>query len=71
MQFQRNSSFLFTKYVHPQKLKQFLPLEVHTKKEDGPMVPQYIVFMLLNSSLLLLQQELNYTSDAVENLKHS
>ncbi len=71
MQFQRNSSFLFTEYVHPRKLKQFLPLEVHTKKEEGPMVPQYIVFILLNSSRLLLQQELNYTSDAAENLKHS
>jgi hypothetical protein len=71
MQFQRNSSFLFTEYVHPRKLKQFLPLEVHTQKEEGPMVPQYVVFILLNSSRLLLQQELNYTSDVAKNLKHS
>jgi len=41
----------------------------HQKK--SPMVPQYIVFILLNSSRLLLQQELNYTSDATKNLKHS
>jgi hypothetical protein len=67
----KSSSFLFTEYVHPRKLKQFLPLEVHTKKEEGPMVPQYIIFILLNSSRLLLQQELNYTSDATKNLKHS
>jgi len=35
MQFQGNSSFLFTKYVHPRELKQFWPLEVHTKKRRG------------------------------------
>jgi hypothetical protein len=66
MQFQRNSSFLFTEYVHPRKLKQFLPWEVHTPPKESPKVPQYIVFILLNSSRLLLQQELNYASDATE-----
>jgi len=43
----------------------------HKKKKRVLMVPQYIVFVLLDSSHSLLQQELNYTSDAAENLKHN
>ncbi len=36
MQFQKKFSFLFTEYVHPRNLKQFLPLKVptHPKRES-------------------------------------
>jgi len=66
IQFQGFSSFLFIEYVHPQKLKQFWSLEVHTKKKRVLMVPQHIVFILLDSSHSVQQQELYYTSDAAE-----
>jgi hypothetical protein len=66
-----NSSFSFTKYVHPRQLKQFLPSAIHKKKEEGPIVPPCTVLPLPNSSCLFLQQELNSTSDAAKNSQYS
>ncbi len=72
MQFKRNFSFLFTDCVHPRKHKHLPSLASSQRKIR--QIPRLLASYLPLSSLLLLyflQQELNYASDAAEDLKHN
>jgi hypothetical protein len=59
----RSSCILFTEYTHPRRYKRFLQ-QIH-KKKRSPKVPRFLASSLSRPSILL-QQKLNYPSDAAE-----